>query len=98
MLYDAVVIADGADSVKKMRHGQVGEFLMEQYRHCKPMLALGSGAGLLDELGIEHSAPGKSAGSVVSCPSKSVEAGLKSFIAALGRHRDYARESDPPEL
>ena len=98
VLYDAVVIADGADSVKKLRHGQVGEFLMEQYRHCKPILALGTGAGLLDELGIEHTAPGKHAGSVLSCDSNSVDAGLNSFVAALARHRDYARESDPPEI
>jgi catalase len=95
VLYDAVVIADGADSIKKMRHGQIGEFLMEQYRHCKPMLAIGSGAQLLDELGIEHS---DQEGSVLFCDAKSIDAGLKSFIKALAGHRDYTRETDPPEL
>ena len=48
-LWDAVVVPDSADETFK-RIGQAHEFLMDQYRHCKPMLALGGGAMRLFEM------------------------------------------------
>ena len=53
MLYDAVVLPDGADAVRQLRaDGRTLEFIKDQYRHCKPMLAFGDGAQLLDACGI----------------------------------------------
>ena len=97
VLYDAVVLPDGEGAIKTLRCGQVGEFLMEQYRHCKPMLALGSGASLLDDLGIAHvDASDDADGTILSAKSGADQPGLTRFIKALGRHRDYQRETDPP--
>jgi catalase len=98
VLYDAVVLPDGDEAIKALRCGQVGEFLMEQYRHCKPILALGQSASLLDDLGIAHvdATDGDGSASVLSVKIGAHDKGVARFIKALAQHRDYARETDPP--
>ena len=51
VLYDAVVLPDGAEAVNALRaDGRTLEFIKDQYRHCKPILALGASDQLLDGL------------------------------------------------
>ena len=58
VLYDAMVLPDGADAVRRLRaDGRTLEFIKDQYRHCKPLLALGDGAQLLDACGIATDEP-----------------------------------------
>ena len=58
VLYDAVVLPGGAGAVRSLRaDGRVLEFLKDQYRHCKTILALGEGTQLLDACGISPSLP-----------------------------------------
>ena len=58
MLYDALVLPDGDDAVAALRaDGRALEFIKDQYRHCKPILALGGGAELLRACGIDTSLP-----------------------------------------
>ena len=58
VLYDAVVVPDGSDAAGRMAaDGRMLEFLKDQYRHCKPMLVLGSGTELLDKAGIPQRLP-----------------------------------------
>src|SRR5262249_9788134 len=53
VLYDAMVLPDGAAAVAALRaDGRTLEFIKDQYRHCKPILALGAGAELLEACGI----------------------------------------------
>ena len=53
VLFDAVVLPDGADAVQRLAaDGRALEFLKDQYRHCKPILALGAASELLDKAGI----------------------------------------------
>ncbi len=43
VLWDAVVLPDGEDAIKELSQlGQAMEFVKDQYRHCKPILALGA--------------------------------------------------------
>ena len=43
VLYDALVLPDGADAINALRaDGRTLEFIKDQYRHCKPILALGA--------------------------------------------------------
>ena len=43
VLYDALVLPDGADAVTApAADGRTLEFIKDQYRHCKPILALGA--------------------------------------------------------
>ena len=51
VLYDAVVLPDGAEAIKTLRaDGRTLEFIKDQYRHCKPILAVGVSDQLLSRL------------------------------------------------
>ena len=53
VLYDAVVIPDGKGAADMLASNAVAlDFIKEQYRHCKPMLVLGSGSMLLGKVSI----------------------------------------------
>jgi catalase len=53
VLWDAVILPDGEAAVEQLGvDGRVLEFIKDQYRHCKPMLAIGSATGLLQKAGI----------------------------------------------
>ena len=58
VLYDALVVAGGAEPMKAL--GQVGhtaEFIKEQYRHCKPILAFDGGRDLVENAGVPSKLP-----------------------------------------
>src|SRR6478672_9880598 len=58
VLYDALVLPDGAEAVKALRaDGHTLEFIKDQYRHCKPILALGASDQLLQTCGIDRTLP-----------------------------------------
>ena len=58
VLYDALVLPDGADAIDALRaDGRTLEFIKDQYRHCKPILALGAGEQLLRACGIDAALP-----------------------------------------
>ncbi|MEO7773665.1 MAG: catalase HPII, partial [Steroidobacteraceae bacterium] len=88
VLFDAVVLLDGRPAPESL--GQLKEFLVNQYRHCKTFLVQGGATSLLEKLGIPlRLADGKAdPGIITDSPAK--------FIAALARHRHPERESDPP--
>ena len=98
VLYDALVLPDGADAVDALRaDGRTLEFIKDQYRHCKPILALGAGDQLLAACGIDATLPdGKPDPGVIAAPDAS-PAG-DAFIAAIAKHRHFARETDPPRV
>jgi catalase len=98
VLFDAIVLPDGMDAIEHLiSDGRTLEFLKDQYRHCKPILALGAASDLLDKAGIPYTLPsGKpDPGLVVGRPGKSEAAG-DAFMTALARHRHFERETDPP--
>ncbi|MGE0592339.1 MAG: catalase [Vicinamibacterales bacterium] len=98
VLYDAVVLPDGAEAVAALRaDGQVLEFIKDQYRHCKPLLAAGASHELLTACGIEWLLPDGHAdpGVIVA---EDAAAATDAFIAAIARHRHFARETDPPRV
>ena len=58
VLYDALVLPDGAEAVDALRaDGRTLEFIKDQYRHCKPILALGESDQLLEACGIDTTLP-----------------------------------------
>jgi len=98
VLYDAVVLPNGTDAVETLRaDGRTLEFIKDQYRHCKPILALGESDGLLEACGIDTTLPGGSAdpGMLVGADAASV---IDDFVAAIAKHRHFARETDPPRV
>ena len=97
VLFDALVLPDGEVGVKTLASmGQTMEFLVNQYRHGKTILALGASTKLLDDAGIGPSLPNgeRDGGVLVSRGSDKNPAAR--FMAALAKHRHPERESDPP--
>jgi catalase len=98
VLYDALVLPDGIEAINTLRvDGRTLEFIKDQYRHCKPILAAGAGTQLLDACGIDTSLPDghPDPGLIVATD---VGAAAGDFIAAIAKHRHFARETDPPRV
>jgi catalase len=100
VLFDAVAVPGGESAVVTLGNiGHALEFIKDQYRHAKPILALGAGADLVESAGAPALLPsGKpDPGMLVALHANAAEA-LPAFIAAIGRHRHHERELDPPAL
>jgi hypothetical protein len=98
VLYDALVLSNGADAVKALRaDGRTLEFIKDQYRHCKSIPALGESAELLQACGIDPTLPNAQADPGVLVASDAVSV-TDDFVAAIAKHRHFARETDPPRV
>jgi catalase len=98
VLFDGMIVPSGDGLAAALaKSGQAVEFLKDQYRHCKTILALGASAALLDKAGIPKVLPsGKpDPGLIIAAQSATVG---KVFIAALARHRHPERDQDPPSV
>ncbi len=100
VLFDAVVLPDGVDGVNALAAaGQAQEFVANQYRHCKTLLALGASRGWLDKAGISGTLPSRAKdGGIVLSDGKNPAAVASAFIKAVGQHRHPERETDPPRV
>jgi catalase len=72
------------------------DFVKDQYRHCKSILAIGASSALLDKAGIQPQLPNGNddPGILRAASGDAVDA--DAFIAAIGKHRHFIRETDPP--
>jgi catalase len=100
VLFDAVAVPGGKDAIVIL--GNVGhalEFIKDQYRHAKPILALGEGADLVENAGAPATLPSgePDPGMLVAKHGRAREI-LPAFIKAIARHRHHERETDPPAL
>ena len=92
VLYDAVIVADGAASAARlMTDAGALEFVRLQYRHCKPLLALGDGAQLLARAGLPAQ-DGAADGALWCAAGDGVQPALAAFRTALAGHRNFERE------
>jgi catalase len=99
VLFDGVALADGEASVAELSTlGQATEFLVNQHRHGKTLLAIGKAAVLLPLVGIGTVLPtGVRDPGVISDIAEPARA-IAQFLAALGQHRHTERNNDPPAL
>jgi catalase len=98
VLFDAVVVSGSDDVAATLaRDGRVLEFLKDQYRHCKPMLAWGSASAVFEAAGIPQTLPDGAPDPGIVLADEG-ETGIEAFIAALGKHRHFERETDPPRV
>jgi len=98
VLYDALVLPGGADAVAALRQdGRTLEFIKDQYRHCKPILALGDGEQLLRACGIDTGLPNgqPDRGLLVAT---NTAAAANDLVDAIASHRHFGRETDPPRV
>jgi catalase len=89
VVFDAVVVPDGAAMADQLvALGHAREFLRDQYRHGKPMLAMGTGERVLREAGVPTSDKADWA----------ITRDVNAFIEAIGKHRNWDRPTDPPRV
>jgi catalase len=100
VLFDALAVPGGkAAAVELGNLGHALEFIKDQYRHAKPILALGAAAALIENAGVPAVLPSgkKDPGLLVRQHGTAAEA-LPEFLRAVARHRHHEREVDPPAV
>jgi catalase len=98
VVFDAMVIPDGELGVQTLiKSGQAVEFVKDQFRHAKTILALGAGDQLLDAANIPATLPSGNADPGLLRSSDANQAAT-AFIAAVAKHRHFERQSDPPSV
>jgi catalase len=93
VMFDAVLVPGGAASAQALlQDGDAMHFVLEAYRHCKPLCLIGESVELLRKVGIAGEDAPAPAGVVIGTnePTTRVQMG-QDFIAALGRHRHWGR-------
>ena len=103
VLYDAVVVACGPRSVATLSgDGYAMHFLIEAYKHLKPIGGYGAGVDLLREAGINNRMAENtdvvSDQSVITTTAAADELPdrfVDEFAAALAQHRCWQRRTDP---
>jgi catalase len=89
VLFDAVVVPDGQKAAKHLAVlGHALEFIKDQYRHCKAILMLGTGRTVVEGAGVL----------VGQGEDWALTSDIKSFVKAVGRHRNWERYADPPQV
>ncbi|HLL23337.1 MAG TPA: catalase, partial [Kofleriaceae bacterium] len=100
VLFDAVAVPGGRAAIKVL--GNVGhalEFLKDQYRHAKPILALREGADLVENAAVPTVLPsGKPDPGMLVHRGQAASEVIQAFANAIARHRHHEREMDPPEV
>jgi catalase len=98
VLFDAVVVPGGRGAVDTLAVlGHAREFVKDQYRHYKPILAIGAGADLLTEAGIPLALPSGEPDPGLLVRDGTRDA-LPEFVAAIAKHRHFERHADPPAV
>jgi len=100
VLWDGLVIPDGASKAEGLASdGQALEFVKDQYRHCKTILAIGTGADLLKAAQIPAElVDGKPDPGLLRLSGGKIEEVGRAFAAALALHRHFIRQTDPPRV
>ena len=100
VLYDAMAVSLGREAVTALANiGLATEFIKDQYRHCKPILVMGAGKDLVESAGVPATLPsGKPDPGLIRVENGQLDDGIAQFIAAIAKHRHFARETDPPAV
>jgi catalase len=99
VLYDALAIPGGRKAIEALgKVGHAHEFIKDQHRHLKPILALGAAADLLEGAGIVAALPSGNVDPGLLVGEVPPESAIPAFIKAIARHRHPERALDPPAV
>ena len=100
VLLDAVMVPAGDAAAKTLGlNGQAAEFIVNAYRHCKPILALGAGRTVVENAGASARLPtGEADSGVLLFEGNETKAALRAFVIAIAKHRHFQRQMDPPAV
>jgi catalase len=92
VLFDAVLVPGGAAHAQALaQNGAAVHFVLEAFRHCKPICVIGDGVDLLRLAGVTADGD-PPAGVLVSRADPAARVPLaQEFVAAIGKHRHWAR-------
>ena len=95
VLFDAVVLPDGEAGVALLaRHVEALDFVSNQYRHGKTLLALGAAKALLDKAGVSATlASGAADPGILLAGRRDTKAAAAAFVKAVALHRHPEREA-----
>ncbi|MEO8336907.1 MAG: DJ-1/PfpI family protein, partial [bacterium] len=94
VLFDALILPDGAAGVKALAaDGHTMEFITNQFRHGKTILALGASNKLMEKAGIAVTAKSDAGLLLMRGTEKNV---AQKFMSSVTKHRFPERETDPP--
>jgi catalase len=101
-LFDALILPDGLEAVAALaQDGHTMEFIKDQFRHCKSILALGASRELLVKAGLPVSLDkslAQGGTGLILAEAGEMKGAIAAFIASMARHRHFGREMDPPLL
>ncbi|MDM0013923.1 catalase HPII [Variovorax sp. J22P168] len=97
--FDAVLLPAGAESAKALAaNGDAVHFVLEAFKHCKAICAVGEGVQLLASLGVGNDPKAAPAGVVVAATpvtnlgdASAATQIAHDFVAAIARHRHWDR-------
>lgn len=94
VLFDGLAVPGGHEDALNLACMElVVEFIKEQYRHCKPILALGIGKDLIERAGVKLRLPsGELDPGVLAFEDNDINDILPQFIEAIAAHRHFERE------
>jgi len=100
VLLDAIALPGGVEAAKTFATlGHVAECLVNAYRHCKPILALGDSCAVAENAGIRPRLPsGEQDPGLLLYEDSETEAAIVEFVTAIAKHRHFEREMDPPPV
>jgi len=93
VMFDAVLVPGGGASAQALaQDGDAVHFVLEAYRHCKPMCLIGESVELLRRAGVATDDAPAPAGVVIGTNEPTTRLQMaQDFIAALARHRHWSR-------
>ena len=93
VMFDAMLVPGGAASAQALlANGDAVHFLLEAYRHCKPICLIGEAAELLRVRDVVTPETAADAGVIVGKNDPVTRNQLaQDFIAAIGKHRHWLR-------
>ncbi|HVE48478.1 MAG TPA: catalase [Casimicrobiaceae bacterium] len=100
VLVDAIAIPGGKPGVDRLGQlGQAGESIVNAYRHCKPILALGAARALVENAGVPSRLPnGEEDPGLHLHEDEELEQAIAMFVEAIAKHRHFEREVDLPAV
>ena len=95
-LFDALILSDGEAGVTTlMRDGHMMEFIKDQYRHCKTIMAMGASKALLDKADVPVKlSNGKPDRGIIVSDANAMSS-LDDLVKAVAMHRHPERETEP---
>jgi catalase len=93
VMFDAVLVPGGAASAQALASNREAmQFVLEAYRHCKPLCLIGESVELLKQSGIVTADAPAPAGVIIGTnePTTRLQT-AQDFISAIGKHRHWSR-------